>query len=90
MVNETINRVQAVGVEFQENMLILKLSDGRQVWLPMHKIQWLDRLCNASPEQRTKCEILPQGYGVYWQELDDGFELEHALTLNSLKSQEES
>lgn len=84
LVSNDLKLVQAVSVEFHENMLVLKLDDGRQVWLPMDKIKWLDWLARATPEQRAKWEILPQGYGVYWEELDDGFEVAHALSLKEL------
>lgn len=85
---EKVNQVQAVAVEFQDKHIVLKLSDGRQVWLPMDKIRWLDWLNEATPQQRAKWEILPHGFGVYWGDLDDGFEVEHALTLDSLESKE--
>ncbi len=85
LVKEGVDQAQAVSVEFQNTMLILNLSDGRQVWLPMDKIKWLAWLLAATPEQRAKWEILPHGYGVYWDELDDGFEVEHALRLNLLQ-----
>jgi hypothetical protein len=52
--------------------------------LPMDKIHWLGWLASATPEQRAKWQILPHGFGVYWDQLDDGFEVEHALALTQL------
>lgn len=88
LVKENVDQVQAVEIEFQDNMLVLKLSDGRQVWLPMNKIRWLGWLWAATPNQRAQWKILPQGFGVYWDELDDGFEVEHALSACSLAIKE--
>lgn len=84
LVSNKLKQAQAVGVKFHENMLVLKLDDGRQFWLPMNKITWLDWLARATPEQRARWEILPHGFGVYWDELDNGFKVEHALSLLTL------
>lgn len=84
LVQEKIDRVQAIGVRFIDEFLILELSDRRQVWLPLYEIRWLGWLAQATPEQRANWEILPQGIGVYWENLDDGFEVEHALSMERL------
>ncbi len=83
LVKEKIE-VKAQGVRFIAGLLILELSDGRHISLPMQKIKWLAWLFKATPEQRGKWSILPHGYGVYWEELDDGFEVEHALSTAEL------
>ncbi|MBI3913849.1 MAG: DUF2442 domain-containing protein [Chloroflexi bacterium] len=83
LVNEKIE-VKAQRVRFVGDLLILELSDGRNISLPMEKIKWLAWLLKATPEQRGKWSILPHGYGVYWEELDDGFEVEHALSTAEL------
>lgn len=77
-------KVEALAIHFDGDILGLELSDGRQVLLPMRKIKWLDWLLKATPEQRAKWTILPYGYGVYWEELDDGFEVQHALSIATL------
>ena len=79
-----VNQVKAQSVRFVDDDLVLELSESRQVWLPMNKIKWLDWLFKATPEQRSQWSILPHGYGVYWDMLDDGFEVEHALSQASL------
>lgn len=84
LVREKIDQVQAIGVRFVDEFLILELSDLRQVWLPLYEIRWLDWLAQATPAQRARWEILPYGIGVYWDELDDGFEVEHALSMDGL------
>lgn len=84
LVTEKVERVQATGIRFVDDALVLELSDLRQVWLPMRKIHWLNWLAQASPQQRANWEILPHGIGVYWADLDDGFEVEHALSVGTL------
>ncbi len=77
-------QVQAKDVRFEGDVLFLHLSDGREISLPMHKIKWLKWLLKATPAERAKWTILPQGFGVYWEEFDDGFEVEHALSLEEI------
>ena len=57
----------------------MRLSDGREVSLPLHKLEWLKWLAKATPEQREHWSIELGGFAVYWEELDDGFEVTHLL-----------
>ena len=77
-------QVQAKSVHFEGNNLHILLSDGREITLPMDQMNWLKWLANATPEQRAKWTIEPNGFAVYWEELDDGFEVEHLLSLQPL------
>lgn len=77
-------QVQAKSVSFQGNILHILLSDGREISLPVNQMDWLKWLANATPEQRSKWSIEPGGFAVYWEELDDGFEIEHLLSLRPL------
>ena len=71
-------------VQFEENVLHVQLSDGRRVSLPLDKAGWLGWLASATLEQRAGWSIEPGGYAVYWEELDDGIEVEHLLGLQPL------
>jgi len=77
-------QVQAKSVRFEGNVLHVLLSDGREVSLPIDQLEWLKWLANAAPEQRAKWTIEPKGFAVYWEDLDDGFEIEHLLSLQPL------
>jgi hypothetical protein len=77
-------QVQAKKVRFEGNTLHILLSDGREISLPIDQMDWLKWLADATPEQRAKWAIEPGGFAVYWQELDDGFEIEHLLSLQPL------
>ena len=62
---------------FANNMLTVALSDGRIVFFPCADMTWL---VNAASEQQQDLEIESDGYGVWWQSLDDGIALHHILS----------
>lgn len=78
------HQIQAKRVRFEGNNLYILLSDGREISLPMDQMDRLKWLANATLEQRAKWTIEPKGFAVYWEELDDGFEIEHLLSLQPL------
>ena len=80
----TQEEIGARSVYFEADMLIIELSDDRLVGLPFTKIKWLEWLAAATPEQRSKWSIEPYGYAIWWDELDDGFEVAHALSIHPL------
>lgn len=71
-------------VRFEGDMLFVELNDERQVGLPFRRVKWLDWLAQATAQQRMRWTIEPHGYAVWWDELDDGFELIHALSPQQL------
>jgi Protein of unknown function (DUF2442) len=77
-------QLQAKNVRFEGNTLHILLSDGREISLPMDQMDWLKWLASTTPEQRLKWIIEPRGFAVYWEELDDGLEIEHLLSLQPL------
>ncbi|RME74286.1 MAG: DUF2442 domain-containing protein [Chloroflexi bacterium] len=84
-VNKAISElVSATGVRFEGNTLFVLLSDGREISLPMDRIEWLEWLARATPEQRANWSLEPGGYAIYWEDLDDGIEVGHILTMEPL------
>ena len=77
--------VRAKAVRFDKNILFITLSDGREVSLPIDQMSWLKWLVKATADQRAKWIIEPGGYAVYWDELDDGIELQHLLSIQALE-----
>jgi hypothetical protein len=57
-----------VDVSVSPDQLTAKLSDGREVSVPL---AWFSRLLNATPAQRATFEISPGGYGIHWPEIDE-------------------
>ncbi len=87
MITSTSNietQVQAKELRFDGDILHVLLSDGREISLSIEHMHWLKWLAQATPEQRTKWKIEPGGFAIYWEELDDGIEISHLLSMQSL------
>lgn len=63
---ETNARAQDVQVTDDE--LVVLLTDGRKVIVP---ITWFPRLLGATPQQRSKWELLGDGEGIHWPLIDE-------------------
>lgn len=62
------NHPQAQAVRFTESHLVVELVDGRIVSVPAI---WFPRLSRATPEQLANCEIIADGEGIHWPDLDE-------------------
>jgi hypothetical protein len=62
---------------YNNNLLTVALNDGRIIIFPCAAIQWLTQ---ASLEQQTDFHIESDGYGIWWEQLDDGIALHHLLS----------
>ena len=67
-------RVTAISVN--EYAITACLTDGRIVSVPL---AWSWRLSEATPEQRSRFEILGSGQGVRWPEIDEDISVEGML-----------
>jgi hypothetical protein len=59
---------RAKEVQVSEDELSVVLADGRRIGVPL---AWFPRLLNASAEQRRNFEILGDGQGIHWPDLDE-------------------
>lgn len=59
---------RAKEVTVTEDELIVVLADGRRVAVPL---AWFPRLLRATPDQRGNFEILGDGVGVHWPDVDE-------------------
>jgi hypothetical protein len=57
-----------VDVEVTERWITASFVDGRRISLPLG---WSWRLERASPEQRSHWELIGNGEGVHWPEIDE-------------------
>lgn len=48
--------------------LTVSLTDGRTISVPL---AWFPRLMDGSPDQRAHWELLGDGEGIHWPELDE-------------------
>lgn len=58
----------AVAAFAEQGQVCLRLSDGREVRFPATKNR---RLRNATPEQLANIEIICNGTGLHWPDLDE-------------------
>ena len=64
----------AKAVRFDNGMIYVELTDGREIGAPLTRFPWLQ---HATIAQRRKWHIEPHGFAVDWDDLDDGIEVEH-------------
>ena len=60
--------VLAVDVSFSDDALLVRLSDGREVSVPL---EWFPRLRDATPKQRANWRLIARGIGVHWEDVDE-------------------
>ncbi len=60
--------VLALDVRFTEDTLIVSLSDGREVSVPL---EWFPRLRDATPKQRKNWRLIAKGIGIHWEDVDE-------------------
>ena len=58
--------VKPVGITFDDGKMVVELSDGRTLGVPL---SWFPRLAGASRTQLENYELSP--YGLHWEELDE-------------------
>ena len=59
---------RAKEVAVTEDELSVLLADGRRISVPL---AWFPRLLRATPEQRARFELLGDGQGIHWPEVDE-------------------
>ncbi|MBW7959694.1 MAG: DUF2442 domain-containing protein [Candidatus Promineofilum sp.] len=55
-------------VAFTEDALVVGLSDGREISVPL---EWFPRLRQAMPEQRENWRLIARGIGIHWEDIDE-------------------
>jgi hypothetical protein len=50
------------------DLITAQLTDGRSISVPL---AWSWRLSDATPEQRSRFEIIGSGLGVHWPDIDE-------------------
>ena len=69
MPTSTVERVPlAIEVACDANELVVRLVDGRRVAVPL---EWFPRLAKATQAQLKNYELLGDGEGIHWPELDE-------------------
>ncbi|MGA2327436.1 MAG: DUF2442 domain-containing protein [Bryobacteraceae bacterium] len=55
-------------VSVSEDELTVALADGRRISVPL---TWFPRLLHATPAQLSKYELLGDGEGIHWPDVDE-------------------
>ncbi len=63
-------------VRISADTLIVKLSDGRTVSVPL---SWYPRLEYAEPKERNNWRLIGKGQGICWEEIDEDLSVEGLL-----------
>ncbi len=68
--------VKAVKVWVEGRMVCLRLADGREIRFPADKNR---RLAKASLDQLAKIELICDGPGLHWPDLDEDLSVQGIL-----------
>lgn len=72
--NSPVPRIKKV--EVTDDSIIADLVDGRRISVPL---AWSWRLSEATPSQRAKHELIGDGQGIHWPEVDEDISAEGML-----------
>jgi hypothetical protein len=67
---------QAETVSFGPSEMLVNLVDGRRVSVPL---AWFPKLANATRAQLENYELLGDGEGIHWPDLDEDLSVEGLL-----------
>jgi len=59
---------RAKEVTLTEDEVVVVLADGRRIAVPL---AWFPRLLSATADQRQNFEILGDGVGIHWPDVDE-------------------
>ena len=68
--------VFAESVSFSEDALTVRLDDGRTLSVPL---AWYPRLLGGTEPERQKFELIGDGEGIHWPDLDEDISVEGLL-----------
>jgi hypothetical protein len=67
---------EAQNVAVTQDTLIVELTDGRTVTVPL---AWYPRLLHGSQEERTNWRLIGKGEGIHWPDLDEDISVQGIL-----------
>jgi len=71
-----VRMASAQGVSITEDEIILELTDGRTISIPL---VWYPRLYHGTYEDRNNWRFIGDGEGVHWPDLDEDISVEHLI-----------
>ena len=73
---ETERDIFAESLHFSEDSLTVMLDDGRTLSIPL---EWYPRLLHGSKAERENYELIGDGEGIHWPDLDEDISVEGLL-----------
>ena len=67
----------ATSILVNDDSLTVELSDGRSISVPL---SWYPRLVHATMEERANWELIGDGQGLRWGDLDEDISVEGLLS----------
>ncbi len=71
-----LQEIKIKDVNVTEDTITAYLVDGRTISVPL---AWSWRLSEATPEQRAHYEIIGDGQGIHWPDIDEDISAEGML-----------
>jgi len=71
-----VRMASAQGVIITDDEIILELTDGRTISIPL---VWYPRLYHGTDEERNNWRFIGDGEGVHWPDLDEDISVEHLI-----------
>jgi hypothetical protein len=68
--------VFAESVRFSADSMTVNLDDGRALSVPL---AWYPRLMHGTTQERQNCELIGDGEGIHWPDLDEDISVEGLL-----------
>ena len=68
---------QALNVKYTNESLVVDLRDGRTISVPL---AWFPRLLQADQKQLNNWELLGDGEGIHWPEIDEDLSVSGLLS----------
>ena len=67
---------RAQDLRFDDEMLIVRLDDGRELHVPL---EWFPSLRDATEAERADWRFIGGGIGVHWEQLDEDLSIRGML-----------
>jgi hypothetical protein len=71
-----LRMVSAQNVQVTDDALIVDLSDGRTVSVPL---AWFPRLMHGTQEERNNWRLIGDGEGIHWPDIDEDISVENLI-----------
>lgn len=68
LIEMKLNNAKALAVHVTGDSLIVDLTDGRTVSVP---VGWFPRLAHGTPQERSNFRLIGDGEGIHWPDLDE-------------------